>query len=124
MAGIVIDTTVLVDVLRGFADGVAWLNCANEPPYCSEISRAEVIRGLRSGERRAAEALFAVLDWVPVSEPVSRMAGDLGRQYRRSHQTVGSADLVVAATAQWLAAELATHNVRRFPMFPGLKAPY
>ena len=84
----------------------------------------EVIRGLRSGERRAAEALFAVLDWVPVSEPVSRMAGDLGRQYRRSHQAVGSADLVVAATAQWLAAELATHNVRQFPMFPGLKAPY
>jgi predicted nucleic acid-binding protein len=88
------------------------------------MCRTEVIRGLRSGERRGAEALFSVLDWVPVTEPVSRLAGDLGRQYRRSHRRIGPADLIVGATAQWLSAELATHNVKHFPMFPGLRPPY
>lgn len=124
MAGIVADTTVLVDVLRGTGRAVAWLRALPEGPYCSEISRTEVIRGLRSGERRGAEAMFALLDWIPVTEPVSRLGGDLGRQYRRSHQGTGPADLVVAATAQLLSVELATHNVKHFPMFPGLRVPY
>ncbi len=60
----------------------------------------------------------------PVTEPVSRLAGDLGRQYRHSHQRIGPADLVVAATTQFRSAELATHNVQHFPMFPGLRRPY
>jgi predicted nucleic acid-binding protein len=35
-----------------------------------------------------------------------------------------AADLVVAATAEQLDAELVTTNVRRFPMFDGLVPPY
>jgi predicted nucleic acid-binding protein len=124
VAELVVDTTVLIDVLRGSTVSTAWLSDLIEPPYCSEISRVEIIRGLRSGERHAAESLFAGLEWVPVTESVSRLAGDLGRQYRRSHQGIGPADLVVAATTQWLASELATHNVKHFPMFPGLRPPY
>lgn len=124
MAGLVVDTTVLVDVLRGVETAVAWLRGLADRPYCSEISRTEIIRGLRSGERGRAELLFDLLEWVPVTEPVSRLAGDLGRQYRRSHQGIGPADLVVAATAQVRSVEPATHNVKHFPMFPGLKRPY
>lgn len=124
MAGVVADTTVLVDLLRGLERAAVWLETCDEPPSCSEVSRTEVIRGLRSGERHRAEALFSVLEWVPVTEPVSRLAGDFGRQYRRSRQGIGPADLIVAATTQWLALELATHNVKHFPMFPGLRAPY
>ncbi len=40
-------------------------------------------------------------------------------------QTCGSFTLLlIGATALQLSAQLATLNVRHFPMFPGLEAPY
>ncbi len=83
-----------------------------------------MIQGLRSSERRAAERLFALLAWVPVSEAVARRAGELGRKWRRSHPGIGVADLAIAATAEALDAELATRNLKHFPMFKALRAPY
>lgn len=124
MAGVVTDTTVLIDVLRGSAAGVNWLVAQPDPPTCSEITRVEIIRGLRSDERARAETLFTALDWVPISEQVSRLAGEFGQRYRRSHQGIAAADLVVAATAALANCEPATHNVKHFPMFPGLRVPY
>lgn len=119
-----LDTTVLVDNLRKRSEATDWLTGLAVVPIASEVTRTEVIRGLRSAERAAAEQLFADLDWVPVTESIARLAGELGRRYRRSHQRIGVADLVVAATAQRLRADLATHNVRHFPMFRGLRPPY
>ena len=95
-----------------------------EPPTCSEITRAEVLRGLRSDERRRTERLFGTIRWASVDEPIARRAGDLGRRYRRSHRGLGTADLIIAATALELDLELATLNLRHFPMFAGLEAPY
>jgi predicted nucleic acid-binding protein len=93
-------------------------------PACSELTRTELLRGTRSGERRATETLMAMIRWIPVDETISRRAGDLGRRYRRSHAALGLADLVIAATAEEVDAALATSNVRHFPMFKGLKPPY
>lgn len=81
-------------------------------------------QGLRSSERRAANRLFALIAWIPVTESVARRAGELGRQWRRSHPGIGVADLAIAATAEAIDASLATRNVKHFPMFKGLKAPY
>ena len=83
-----------------------------------------MIQGLRSAERRAAERLFSLIDWVPVSEAVARRAGDLGRRWRRSHPGIGVADLAIAATAEQIEGTIATRNPRHFPMFEGLRAPY
>lgn len=93
-------------------------------PACSEITRVEVVAGLRSAERKPTEALFTRLDWVDVGEDIARRAGELGRRYRASHPGIDAADLVVAATAEHLGAACATMNVKHFPMFPGLLAPY
>ena len=83
-----------------------------------------MIQGLRSAERRAAEKLFALIDWVPVSEAVARRAGELGRRWRRSHPGIGVADLAIAATAEQIEATVATRNLKHFPMFDALQAPY
>ncbi len=82
------------------------------------------MQGLRSAERRAAEKLFALIDWVPVSEAVARRAGDLGRRWRRSRPGIGVADLAIAATVEHVDGTLATRNLKHFPMFKGLRAPY
>lgn len=121
---VVLDTTVLVDVLRDRGAASAFLEGLDGVPTCSEVTRIEVIRGLRSAERSAADRLFAEIRWRPVDEEVARLAGDLGRRYRGSHRHAGIPDLIVAATAQHLDLPLATSNVKHFPMFPRLKPPY
>ena len=121
---VLLDTTVLIDVLRGHQNAVNYLVGLEQVPACSEVTRVEVLRGLRSEERRAAEQFFRRLRWVVVDETIARLAGDLGRRLRRSHVGVGVADLVIAATAEQLGVPLATTNVRHFPMIQGLRAPY
>ncbi len=121
---VVLDTGVLIDHLRASARATEYLAGLDDRPTCSEISRIEVIQGLRSAERQAADRLFALIAWVPLSEAVARRAGDLGRKWRRSHPGIGVADLAIAATAEHIDATLATRNLKHFPMFEGLRAPY
>lgn len=123
MSRTVLDTTVLIDVLRGDDAAIAWLSEQDEVPACSEMTRAEVLRGVRSGERAATERLLDALRWIPVDERVSRRAGELGRRYRRGHE-LAVADLLIAATALELDLPLATANTRHYPMFPRLRPPY
>lgn len=124
MAGIVLDTTVLIDHMRRDEAASAWLEAIDDEPIASEVTRVEIVRGLRSGERAGAEVLFGLIAWVPVTQDIARQAGELGRLYRRSHTGIATADLIVAATARLLDARLATHNIRHFPMFKGLRPPY
>ncbi len=121
---VLFDTSVVIDILRGVAPAIAYARSLAEPPACSEITRVEVLRGLRSGERRTTERLLASLRWIAVDEPIARRAGELGRKFRRSHQGLATADLVIAATAEGQGLTLATLNLRHFPMIPGLAAPY
>jgi predicted nucleic acid-binding protein len=120
----VLDTTVLIDLLRGDPGAEDYLLSLQEVPTCSEVTRVEVLRGLRSEERSPAERLFQRIQWTPVDESVARLAGDMGRRLRRSHTGIGVADLIIAATVEHLGSDLATTNVRLFPMFKGLRPPY
>src|SRR6266536_3492313 len=104
----VLDTTVLIDVLRGHPQAVDYLLGLEEVPVCSEVTRVEVLRGLRSAERGAAEQLFQRLRWIPLDEPTARSAGEVGRRFRRSRSGIGLADLVIAATAELVGLPLAT----------------
>lgn len=120
----VLDTTVLIDVLRGHQAATDFLLRLEETPACSEVTRVEVLRGIRSAERRETERLLQTLRWIPVDEPIARTAGGLGRRLRRSHGAVGAADLIIAATAEHVGLPLATTNVKHFPTIPGLRPPY
>lgn len=120
----VVDTSVIIDILRGLPAAADYVERLEEVPACSEITRVEVIRGLRSGERVPTERLFQLLRWVALDESISRRAGELGRKWRKSYPGISSPDLVVAATAEQLGADLATSNVRHFPMFKRLRPPY
>ena len=120
----VLDTSVLIDLLRGDERAAEFVEGLESVPACSEVTRIEVIRGLRSAERAVAERLFSTLKWVAVDEPIARLAGELGRRWRRSHAGISPADLAVAGTAGQVEARVATANVRHYPMFRGLRPPY
>jgi len=119
----VVDTTVLIDALRGQPAAQAFLLGVERRLLASEITRLEILRVLRSNERATAEAVFRALRWIPLDESIARRAGALGREWRRSH-ALAVADLAIAATALEFGADLATANVRHFPMFEGLRPPY
>lgn len=111
-------------MLRGLPQSLSYVRSLRAVPTCSEVTRIEVLTGLRSAERQPAERLFATIDWIAVDEDIARRAGDLGRRFRASHPGIDVADLAVAATTVHLGATCATANVKHFPMFPGLRAPY
>lgn len=121
---VLLDTTVLVDHLRGSPSAGKYIAALGTPPSCSEVSRVEILQGARSAEQRRIERLFALITWIPVDEKVSRRAGELGQRWRRSHSGIGVTDLLIAASAEVLEIPLATNNLKHFPMFEGLRAPY
>ncbi|MGH9167849.1 MAG: type II toxin-antitoxin system VapC family toxin [Acidimicrobiia bacterium] len=120
---VVADTTVLIDHLRGDRRAHDWLRSLDAPPLCSELTRTEILVGVRPAEQGAAERLFSVLRWVEVDERIARSAGELGQRYLPSHR-LGLAELVIAATALQHDAVVATGNLRHFPMFERLARPY
>lgn len=122
-----IDTTVAVDHLRGTpaaTDLLTGLVAQGETVLASEISRFELLAGVRTSELEALEAFFSSLAWVPIDEGISRAAGTLAQRLRRSHSGIDDADYLIAATAIVLDADLLTTNTRHFPMFKGLGPPY
>ena len=70
------------------------------------------------------ERLLGTFGWLALDEPIARRAGQLGRRWRASHPGLATPDLVIAATALEHDLDLATLNVRHFPMFEGLEPPY
>lgn len=122
-----VDSDILIAHLRGVTAARDWLGAARRdigPLAISVISIAEVAGGIRSGERREVNRLLAAMRRVPLSEPVAWRAAGFMRTYRRSHQGIGLGDYLIAATAAVEGLELATLNVRHFPMFEGLRQPF
>ncbi len=79
---------------------------------------------MRAGEEGPTRDLMRLISWSEVDESVSEAASALGRRYLRSHPGIEVSDLIVAALAQHLDADLKTTNLKHFPMFQDLKAPY
>jgi predicted nucleic acid-binding protein len=123
---VLVDTSVLVDYLRGRPEAGTLLTAerAAGALHASEITRLEVLAGMRPKEHAATRSLLASLRWHPVDEAVAERAGALGRAWLPSHHAIDAADLAIAATAELLEARLLTLNVRHFPMVAGLTRPY
>lgn len=125
-AVILIDSDILVAHLRGLDPARRWLIEAREqgPLAISVVSIAELVGGMRSAERREVWRLLASFRAEPATEIIARRAGDFWRRYRRSHDGIGLGDCLIAGTADVKGYDLATLNVRHFPMFGNLRPPF
>lgn len=124
---ILVDSDVLIAHLRGEPAARDWMlqaRRATGPLATSAVSVVEVAGGMRSQERREVGRLFASLRTFPANDRIAWRAAELMRSHRRSHVGIGIGDYLVAATAQIEGCDLATMNVRQFPMFPGLQPPF
>jgi predicted nucleic acid-binding protein len=124
---VLLDTSVLVDHLRGDPRAVQLLDdlvIADEAIWAATPTRTELLAGVRARERDALARLFSALAWVDITNAVADEAGELAHRYRRSHPGIDTADYLIAGAARTIGARLLTLNVRHFPMFPGLRPPY
>lgn len=119
MAAILLDTTVVIDLLRGRVGALgrlAALRAANDTPYICAINVEETVRGLKPSEAGPARALFDGLRVTPLGAAEGRRAGDWRREYAGRGRTLTQADCLVAAAALSIGGRLATGNPRDFPM--------
>ena len=124
---VLLDTSVLIDHLRGDERAVARLRsavAAGEELWSVTVVRTEILAGARPKERVQIGRLFAQLRWLDVTPELADAAGRLAAEYLRSHRTIDTVDYLIAAGAQQLDAQLLTRNVRHFPMFDGLRPAY
>ena len=119
MGAVLLDTTVLIDTLRGRPGAVRRLTAIQRDgdlPFACAVNVEEVFRGLRPAEAAAAEALFGGIRIAPLGLVEGRRAGFWRREYAERGVTLPQADCLVAAAALGVSARLATGNVRHFPM--------
>jgi len=121
-----VDTSILIDYLRGenAAAGLLETERTADDLHASEMTRLEVLAGMRPAEEASTRSLLSTFVWHPVDAEVADEAGALGRRWLPSHHAIDGADLAIAATTILLGARLLTLNVCHFPMFQDLRPPY
>lgn len=119
MAGVLLDTTVLIDLLRGRDGAVARLRALRDrgdDAYVCAINVEETARGLRPAERATAAELFAGLRLAPLGRAEGWRAGEWRQSYAEQGRTLSQADCLIAAAAVSVGGRLATGNPKHFPM--------
>ncbi|MCH8238329.1 MAG: PIN domain-containing protein [Proteobacteria bacterium] len=120
----ILDSCILIDISRQKAGAASFVGGLERVPSVSVLTVTEVLSGVRNQrERRLFDRLF--LDWnvMEVDHETAELAARWLNQYRPSHG-LDIIDAIIAATARVHEVELITLNLKHFPMFPGLEAPY
>jgi predicted nucleic acid-binding protein len=119
-----VDTNLLIAYSREEKAAIQWFERRIDDCRLSVVVVAEFLQGVKNTRERAA------LDWycqampvLPVTQEVALCAGQWGLDFMRSHR-LDLTDLLIAATAQVHGLQLATHNLKHYPMFEDLKPPY
>ena len=127
MAGLLVDTDILIDVARGVEQAVEYLMAWEEQSgiAVSAITYMELLVGCRNKrEQRAVEAFVRRFDVVPLDEDITDIAIALLRHYRLSHGLL-IADALIAATAMAREIPLVSKNQRDYRFIEGLELrPY
>lgn len=119
MPGALLDTTVVIDFLRGREETRARLReliPRREDAYICAVTVEEVTRGIRSSEDDAFLELLGGLLVAPLDVPEGRLAGYWKRTYGRRGRTLSQSDALIAAAAVGVDARLVTGNPKDFPM--------
>jgi predicted nucleic acid-binding protein len=116
---VLLDTTVLIDVLRGRPGTVERLGALRrhgDVPFTTPINVEEIHRGLRGTERSAAVRLFDGLRIAQIGRVHGVQAGEWRREHASTGVTLAQADCMIAAVALAIGVPLATGNPKHFPM--------
>lgn len=118
MARILLDTSVIIDALRGqpAADKVRTMRRHSDEPWICAINVEEIWRGLFAHEGPAAERLVRAMRLASLGVAEGRQAGLWRREHAERGVTLHQADCLIGAAAISIGATLATGNPDHFPM--------
>ena len=118
--GGIVDTDILVDVLREVTAAITFLRDAERYVTVTAITQMELIQGSRNrAELRRVEQFLRRFAVRGLSELIGGIGVSLMRQYRLSHGLL-LPDALIAACALEHGVTLYTKNVRHFRIIPGL----
>lgn len=116
MAFVLLDTDVLINLLRGAEKARRYLQdvALENAIACSVITVAEIYSGMRLHEKEKTDLLLGGLEIIEVTRAIAEKAG----QYKGGvkNRMLELHDCLVAATAFEMKATLATGNDKRYPM--------
>ena len=114
--GLVLDSSVVIDLLRRNASDPSLLDPAREPVIVSTVTVHEVLAGMRAGEEERTWGLLSSFVVVPLGLAEAQMSAKWRMEYRARGVTLELPDTAIAATAAIRNLPLATGNVKDFPM--------
>lgn len=116
MNGFLLDSDVLIWVLRSRQETLQLLDSLEAPMGVSVISRAEIWAGARNEEAKKIRELFDILTSYPVENTIADLAGTFLKKWKSTHRTLDLEDTLIAATAVYHQLTLVTYNSSHFPM--------
>lgn len=126
LSKIVVDTDILVNHLRGVKEARSFLKRiekGEDEGLFSTITEAELFSGKRMdapSEQRRVSRLLSIMKRIQLDSKIARKSGEI----RRRHG-VPLPDAIIAATAYYSKAKIATKNVKHFkPLDIELEVPY
>lgn len=124
MNNLLLDTSVLIDHLRGYKPSTEFLEAAFNSGALvtiSAVTEMELHAG-KSMEDPAIEGdvlkFLKLFKTLPVTSNIARQAGLLLRRHR--HQGLTPIDAIIASTAMKHNATLITRNIKHFRMVKGI----
>lgn len=116
---LLLDSNILIDVLRGEAVALAWLE-QQQSPRISVITWIEVLLGCRDAETEVVQGWLEAFPRLPLDDAIARESVRLRQQH-----CLKLPDAIILATARCADLPLATRNSRDFPLsLGGVLHPY
>ncbi len=119
MPKFLLDTTVIIDCLRGKnerPDFLRHLCLEGNTLGCCAVNVAEVWTGVKPKEKSITEELLDSLEYYEITSQAAKLAGELKQRYAQKGVSLSLADTLIAAVAITQGLTLVTDNPRHFPM--------
>ena len=121
---LLLDTCIFIDYSKNHSGAVGYLDNLQIPPAVSALTVTEILTGIRNKrEKELFLTLFNLWEVFPVTYEIAELAGFYRQMYFKSHH-IGVVDAIIAATAETNNAQIATLNIKDFPMIKNLSRPY
>ncbi len=114
-----LDTTVLIDYLKGcddVVDKIKGLAKSGAILGCCCVNITELYRGLREKEKAGADKLISHLHYFEITPKIARTAGEYQNEYAKKGITLSLADVIIGTVAFANKAILLTANIKHYPM--------
>ena len=119
-AGLLLDSNILIDLLRGEAQALAWIEAHSGKTSISVISWMEILVGCHDDELDTVEPWLSSFPRLELTQAIAREAVAC-----RRNLGLKIPDAIILATARCHRLQLVTHNTRDFPeSLGGVQVPY